>query len=47
MAGLGVQQMERANSARVAETYGVPHLVPHLKAMKARFRNELSISWRR
>jgi hypothetical protein len=37
--------MEQAKSAHVAATYGVPHLVTaKLKAMKARFRNELSIS---
>jgi hypothetical protein len=44
LAGLSVQRMEQAKSAHVAATYGVPHMVNRLKGMKARFRNELSIS---
>ena len=40
MAGLG--EMEKTISWRVCQTYGVPHLVDHIKAIKSRLRNELS-----
>ena len=43
MAGLSLRDMERTVSAKVAVTYGVPHMVERLKALKAQFRNELSI----
>jgi hypothetical protein len=44
MAAVGIHHMERTISWRVAQTYGVPHLVDHLKALKSKFRNELSFS---
>jgi hypothetical protein len=40
MAAVG--RMGLTITAKVAETYGVPHMVPVLKALKAKFRNELS-----
>ena len=43
MAGISLRDMERTVSAKVAQTYGVPHMVGRLKALKAKFRNELSI----
>jgi hypothetical protein len=42
LAALSLQKMEQAKSALVAATYGVPHMVERLKAIKAAFRNELS-----
>lgn len=43
MAGMSLRDMERTVSAKVAVTYGVPHMVERLKVLKAQFRNELSI----
>ena len=42
MAAINIRELERTVSAHVAATYGVPHMVSRLKALKATFRNELS-----
>jgi hypothetical protein len=42
LAMVAIKQLETPKSAEVANTYGIPDFVNHLKAMKAKFRNELS-----
>jgi hypothetical protein len=42
MAAIGAFELERTQSKHVAATYGIETAV--VKAMKARFRNELSFS---
>jgi hypothetical protein len=37
-----LRQLETPKSAEVAKTYGIPDFVDRIKAMKAKFRNELS-----
>jgi hypothetical protein len=39
-----IGELETPKSAEVARTYGIPDFTEELKAMKAKFRNELSFS---